>query len=95
VYSDTYAYNADPDVVSVPVAKLTSKSYAASLCSKVNPMHAGPTVPPPYDQKSAEGVVACAQGDTIYLTTADRWGNMVSWMEAGPRWSTGRRRKAS
>jgi len=81
VYSDTYAYNADPDVVSVPVAKLTSKSYAASVCSKVNPMHAGPTVPPPYDQ-SAQGAVAGAQGDTIYLTTADRWGNMVSWINS-------------
>jgi gamma-glutamyltranspeptidase / glutathione hydrolase len=33
-YADTYAFNADPDVVSVPVASLTSKPYAASLCGK-------------------------------------------------------------
>ena len=82
VYGDTYAYNADPDVVSVPVAKLTSKPYAASLCSKVNPMHASSTSPPPYDQNTAQGAFTTAQGDTIYLTTADRWGNMVSWINS-------------
>lgn len=83
VYSDTYAYNADPDVVPVPVAKLTSKSYAASLCSKVNPMQASATSPPPYDRNSVQaGAMVQAQGDTIYLTTADRWGNMVSWINS-------------
>ena len=81
VYSDTYAHNADPDVVSVPVAMLTSKSYAASLCGKVNPAHASPTVPPSFDtvQGAAAGTIG---GDTIYLTTADRWGNMVSWINS-------------
>ena len=68
--------------MSVAVAKLTSKAYAASLCSKVNPMHASATSLPPYDQKTAQGAFATAQGDTIYLTTADRWGNMVSWINS-------------
>ena len=84
VYADTYAHNADPDVVSVPVAKLTSKSYAASLCGKVNPTHASATSPPSYDLLSPHdgAAVGGIGGDTIYLTTADRWGNMVSWINS-------------
>jgi gamma-glutamyltranspeptidase/glutathione hydrolase len=82
VYSDTYAHNADPDVVPVPVAMLTSKSYAASLCSKVNPAHASPTVPPSFDTAHAAAAAGTIGGDTIYLTTADRWGNMVSWINS-------------
>jgi gamma-glutamyltranspeptidase/glutathione hydrolase len=82
VYSDTYANNADPDVVSVPVATLTSKAYAASQCEKVDPAHAGPTVAPSFDTAPAAAAAGTIGGDTIYLTTADRWGNMVSWINS-------------
>jgi gamma-glutamyltranspeptidase/glutathione hydrolase len=82
VYSDTYANNADPDVVSVPVALLTSKTYAASQCKKVDPSHAGPTVKPSFDSAPAATAAGNIGGDTIYLTTADRWGNMVSWINS-------------
>ena len=82
VYSDTYAHNADPDVVPVPVGMLTSKSYAASLCSRVDPAHAAPTVPPSFDTTHAAAAAGTIGGDTIYLTTADRWGNMVSWINS-------------
>jgi gamma-glutamyltranspeptidase/glutathione hydrolase len=82
VYSDTYANNADPDVVDVPVAKLTSKAYAKSVCGKVDPVHASPTVPPSFDSPPAAVSAGTIGGDTIYLTTADRWGNMVSWINS-------------
>jgi gamma-glutamyltranspeptidase / glutathione hydrolase len=82
VYSDTYANNADPDVVDVPVAKLTSKAYAKSVCGKVDPAHASPTVPPSFDSPPAAVSAGTIGGDTIYLTTADRWGNMVSWINS-------------
>jgi gamma-glutamyltranspeptidase/glutathione hydrolase len=59
--------NGDPKHVSVPVNELLSKSYAASLCSRIDPAKASGSRP-------AGG----ADGGTIYLTTADRWGNMVS-----------------
>jgi gamma-glutamyltranspeptidase/glutathione hydrolase len=59
--------NADPKHVPVPVSELLSKSYAASLCSRIDPAKAAGSRP-------AGG----ADGGTIYLTTADRWGNMVS-----------------
>jgi gamma-glutamyltranspeptidase / glutathione hydrolase len=58
----------------VPVATLTSKAHAASLCGNVNPAQASATHAPAFD--------ASVSGDTIYLTTADRWGNMVSWINS-------------
>jgi len=82
VYLDVYGHNADPDVVPVPVANLTSKTYAASLCSKVNPNQASNVVAPT--------VSATQDGDTIYLTTADRWGNRVSWINSNfAGWGSG------
>ena len=72
-YADLYQYNADPNFASVPLAKLLSESYAASLCGKVNPQHASTPGP--------QGNFALA-GDTIVLSTADEEGNMVSWVNS-------------
>ena len=66
-YSDLYAYNADPTFSKVPLERLLSKSYAATLCSKIDPNIA-----------SKPRIGGGLDGGTIYLTTADRWGNMVS-----------------
>src|SRR5262245_2831764 len=66
-YSDLYAYNADPKLAGVPVKQLLSKSYAATLCEQIDPNAA-----------SKPRVGGGLDGGTIYLTTADRWGNMVS-----------------
>lgn len=72
-YADLYRYNADPHFVPVPLAKLLSESYAASLCSRVNPQHA-----------STPGAEANfpLPGDTIVLSAADGEGNMVSWVNS-------------
>jgi gamma-glutamyltranspeptidase/glutathione hydrolase len=66
-YTDLYGRNADPKFANVPVAQLTSKAHAASLCGRIDPNVAG-----------KPGVAGGTEGGTIYLTTADRWGNMVS-----------------
>ena len=66
-YADLLAKNADPKFATVPIEELLSKDYAATLCSKINPDVASETLAP-----------AGVDGGTIYLTTADRWGNMVS-----------------
>jgi gamma-glutamyltranspeptidase / glutathione hydrolase len=68
-YADLYAYDADPDHIPVPTDKLLSQDYAQSLCSKIDPAHASSTGPP---GESSD------KGDTIVLSTADRFGNMVS-----------------
>jgi gamma-glutamyltranspeptidase/glutathione hydrolase len=68
-YADLYAYNADPQFAQIPVSKLTSKAYAAEQCGRIDLHKAG---------------VPAAGGDpvggTVYLVTADRWGNMVSFI---------------
>jgi len=51
----------------VPVKELLSKSHAASLCSQIDPNVA-----------AKPAVAGGRDGGTIYLTAADRWGNMVS-----------------
>ena len=66
-YNDLQAKNGDPKFGAVPLQQLLDKSYAATLCGKIDPAKAGtPAVPGGTDD------------GTIYLTTADRWGNMVS-----------------
>ena len=68
-YADLYAYNADPQFAQVPLSRLISKSYAAEQCRRI-------------DLRKAS--VPDARGDpvggTVYLVTADRWGNMVSFI---------------
>jgi len=68
-YADLHAYNADPGFVPVPVARLTSKARAAELCPRIDLARASTPVPN-----------TDATGGTVYLTTADRWGNMVSFI---------------
>ena len=66
-YSDLHAYNGDPTFSDVPVDRLLSKTYAATLCDRIDP-----------DVAAMPSVKGGLDGGTIYLTTADRWGNMVS-----------------
>jgi gamma-glutamyltranspeptidase/glutathione hydrolase len=72
-YRDLYRYNADPDVARVPLQRLLSASYAASLCGSIDPNRA-PAIAAPGPNSGA--------GDTVVLSTADRWGNMVSWVNS-------------
>jgi gamma-glutamyltranspeptidase/glutathione hydrolase len=82
VYLDVYAHNTDPNVVPVPLEMLTSKEHAKSLCGKVDPRRASDTGP------GYSGLTN--DGDTIYLATADRWGNMVSWINSNfAGWGSG------
>lgn len=68
-YADLYAFNADPQSQAVPLSRLLSQNYASALCAKIDPSHASPAMPP---------ATNTGRGDTIVLSTADRWGNMVS-----------------
>ena len=72
-YTDLFTYNGDPNFVSVPVARLLSRSYAQSLCVRVDPNRASQTKP---------GAAVDGAGDTIVLSAADRWGNMVAWVNS-------------
>jgi gamma-glutamyltranspeptidase/glutathione hydrolase len=70
-YSDLQAYNADPKFSHVPLDRLLSKDYARTLCSRIDMKRA-----------SEPSVKGGLDGGTIYLTTADRWGNMVSFIHS-------------
>ncbi len=72
-YADLYRYNADPQHASIPLARLLSVNYAQSLCAKIDPSRAS--------SPQAPGESSGA-GDTIVLSTADRFGNMVSWVNS-------------
>lgn len=68
-YADLYAYNGDPGFTKVPLPLLTSKSYAKDLCAKIDLNKAGAVTP------KGDPV-----GGTVYIATADRFGNMVSFI---------------
>jgi gamma-glutamyltranspeptidase/glutathione hydrolase len=68
-YSDLYAYNADPQFAEIPVSRLISKSYAAEQCARID-LH----------KASVPETRGDPVGGTVYLVTADRWGNMVSFI---------------
>jgi gamma-glutamyltranspeptidase/glutathione hydrolase len=70
-YSDLYAYNGDPLFVDVPTERLLDKAYAASLCGRIDMRRAA--------EPSLKGGL---DGGTIYMATADRWGNMVSFVHS-------------
>jgi gamma-glutamyltranspeptidase/glutathione hydrolase len=76
-FEDRARFYADPDFNGIPVARLISKEYAAERRKKIDPRRAGRTVEPgdPFPE----------EGDTIYLTTADAGGMMVSLIQSNYR----------
>ncbi|PWJ53892.1 gamma-glutamyltranspeptidase/glutathione hydrolase [Dyadobacter jejuensis] len=71
-YADRAKFYADMDFNKVPVAKLISKEYAAERRKLIDGNQAARTV----------DAGELNQGHTIYLTTADKNGNMVSLIQS-------------
>ncbi|HAX93779.1 MAG TPA: gamma-glutamyltransferase, partial [Bacteroidales bacterium] len=74
-FEDRAKFYADPRYSKVPVTQLISKKYAAERRRHINPAKAANVV-------SAGKIEA---GNTIYLTVADRYGNMVSLIQSNYR----------
>jgi gamma-glutamyltranspeptidase / glutathione hydrolase len=74
-FADLYRYVADPKFTQVPIAGLLSKSYAANRAKILNMAKANCEV------GAGEPAFRTA-GDTIYLSVADRAGNMVSLIQS-------------
>src|SRR5262249_26861062 len=68
-YSELHRHNGDPRFVTVPLDKLLSKDFATELCRRIDLNKATPP--------EVRGAV---NSGTVYLTTADRWGNMTSFI---------------
>ncbi|NMC38277.1 MAG: gamma-glutamyltransferase [Bacteroidales bacterium] len=74
-FEDRAKYYADPMFSSVPVSQLISKKYAAERRKLINPEKAAKIYSP--------GKIEA--GNTIYLTVADRFGNMISLIQSNYR----------
>jgi gamma-glutamyltranspeptidase/glutathione hydrolase len=72
-YADRAYFLGDPDVVKVPVPRLTSKSYAADWRATIDPAHAtaAKDIRPP-------GAPASEGHNTTHFSVIDRFGNAVS-----------------
>jgi gamma-glutamyltranspeptidase/glutathione hydrolase len=71
-FEDRAKYYSDMDFNPIPVSELISKDYAAERNKLINPNHAGRSYP----------AGKLGHGDTIYLTTSDKDGNMVSLIQS-------------
>ncbi len=72
-FEDRAVYYADMDFAEVPLKELISKEYAAERVKLINPKRAAQQVEPGRLKGSS---------DTVYLTTADKDGNMVSLIQS-------------
>lgn len=77
VFEDRAKYYADMDFAKIPVKSLISKEYAAERRKLINPNRAS--------RHLDAGNPALKDGDTIYLTVADKDGNMVSLIQSNYR----------
>ncbi len=75
-FEDRAKYYSDPAFNDVPVEGLLDKGYARERAKLINPKKAG---------RSYEPGNPPTEGDTIYLTTADKDGNMVSLIQSNYR----------
>ncbi len=76
VFEDRAKYYADPEFNKIPVKTLISKKYAKQRAQLIDPKRASKQYP------AGE---LLEKGDTIYLTTADAEGNMVSLIQSNYR----------
>ena len=74
-FADRAKYYADPNFSKIPVKQLISKSYAKERLKLINLKKAAKS-----DQAGA-----LESGDTIYLTVADHFGNMISLIQSNYR----------
>ena len=74
-FEDRAKYYADPAFNDIPVEQLVSKEYAAERRDLINPARAARTYP----------AGEFEHGNTIYMTVADRHGNMVSLIQSNFR----------
>jgi gamma-glutamyltranspeptidase / glutathione hydrolase len=75
-YEDRAKHYADPDFYDLPLGRLLSKEYAAERRELIGERAMSDL---------SSGVDVMEEGDTIYLTTADRHGNMVSLIQSNFR----------
>ena len=76
-FEDLAKFYADTATYKAPIAELISDAYAQKRRALIDMARANPAVPP--------GEIKLRQGDTTYLTTADKDGMMVSLIQSNYR----------
>ncbi|KAH9502476.1 hypothetical protein Btru_068797 [Bulinus truncatus] len=76
-FADGLQYCADPSHVDLPIAKLLSKDYAAKRRSLIE---IDRRIPAHYFEQS--GIDLAVGNDTVYFTTADKYGNACSFINS-------------
>ncbi len=76
-FEDRARFYADPDFQKIPVAQLISRDYAERRRALIQPDRAA--------RRYAAGNPSLEEGDTIYLTVADKDRNMVSLIQSNYR----------
>ncbi|MEC8052617.1 MAG: gamma-glutamyltransferase [Myxococcota bacterium] len=76
-FEDRAKFYADPDFNKIPVRHLISDEYNQARATLISPSEAALSIEP--------GNPNLDQGDTVYLTTADAEGNMVSLIQSNYR----------
>ena len=74
-FEDRARYYADPTFAAIPVSHLISKKYAAERRKLIDPDKAAKVYP--------SGKIEA--GNTVYLTVADKFGNMISLIQSNYR----------
>ena len=74
-FADRAKHYADPNFAKIPIQQLISKSYAKERAALIDPEK-----PALVDQSGIS-----SNGDTIYLTAADEYGNMISLIQSNYR----------
>lgn len=74
-FEDRAKYYSDPDFNDLPIEQLISKVYGKKRAALIDPNHAAKSYP----------AGKLEQGNTIYMTTADKYGNMVSLIQSNYR----------
>ena len=77
VFEDRAKFYADPAFSDIPIQKLISKSYARKRLEEIDTSSAA--------RRVRSGADVLEDGDTVYLTTADDEGNMVSLIQSNYR----------
>ena len=75
VYEDRAKFYADPHFAKIPIEQLISKQYAKERLKLYNPNKAAQYYPAGQPEK----------GNTIYMTVADQYGNMISLIQSNYR----------
>src|SRR5689334_7786046 len=75
-YLDRARYLGDPDFVPMPIARLTSKTYAKSLAKTIDPKHASNSAE--LGKDIVTQIASAEHEETTHFSVVDKYGNAVS-----------------